>query len=789
MRCARDACASRSAREFAAERAHTATRARRARSDAPMRSSARTAALGERARARATRAGGMCARRVDARGRVDVISARRATPSDACARGDGFGRARVVSARVVLAPGGRAVSWRARGAGDGSRRALSVLARGRRRSRVVDETLEDETRASGEYFQAGDVALDGPIPPPPRTSDLVDVMPYLFAVSLSRRGTAWRLFGAIAFLVIQKSFGLAVPILFKVAVDHCTAAATMSGSAAAQAARAAAWALVASGCLKAMSGVATEVRTVLFTPVAQASGRRVALEVFNHVLGLDLSFHLERRTGALQRIIDRGTRSVSMVFRAVVFTFLPTAIELALVCGLLWHAFSWHFVVIVLTTFVFYVWWTMYMTGVSAEKRKLANHMDGLSTGKAVDALLNYETVTFFGNVDLESQQYDNLLRGYHEAALKSERASSLLNAGQAVILACGMTSILAFAALGLWKVDPAAGLASRVGDLVMANGLLLQLWAPLQFLGFFYRELRQSLVDMEAMFDIMATESKIPDGAVELPENAGGAELELEDVTFSYGDGREVLRGVSLKLKPGESVGIVGPSGSGKSTLLRLILRVYDVTSGKVKIDGYDLRDLTLSSLRSSVAVIPQDTVLFNDTLDHNIRYGRPNASDDEVAMAATRARLDKTIELMPKGRLTMVGERGVKLSGGEKQRVAIARAFLREPRMLVADEATSALDTATEQGILESLEDVARGRTAVFVAHRLSTVRSCDRIIVMEQGRIVEEGTHAELLDCRGRGEKIGMYAAMWKAQAQEEEKEKEKNVKPDDLVATVG
>ena len=514
----------------------------------------------------------------------------------------------------------------------------------------------------------------------------------------------------------------------------------------------------------------------------------MALEVFNHVLSLDLSFHLERRTGALQRIIDRGTRSVSMVFRAVVFTFLPTAIELSLVCGLLWHAFSWHFVVIVLTTFVAYVWWTMHMTGVSAEKRKLANHMDGLSTGKAVDALLNYETVTFFGNIDLESRQYDKLLRGYHEAALGSERASSLLNAGQAVILAGGMTTILSCAALGVWNADPTGGLVSRVGDLVMANGLLLQLWAPLQFLGFFYRELRQSLVDMEAMFDIMATETKIPDGDVDLPAKVGGAELELDDVNFRYGEGRDVLKGVSLKLKPGESVGIVGPSGSGKSTLLRLILRVYDVTSGKISIDGHDVRDLRLDSLRESVAVVPQDTVLFNDTLDHNIRYGRPAASDEEVALAASRARLDKTVEQMPKGLGTMVGERGVKLSGGEKQRVAIARAFLREPRMLVADEATSALDTATEQGILESLEDVARGRTAVFVAHRLSTVRSCDRIIVMEQGKIVEEGTHAELLDGTSRGEKVGMYAAMWKAQAQEEE-EKENKPKPDDVVITAG
>ena len=686
-------------------------------------------------------------------------------------------RRRAVERRAVATR-----TWRRAGEGRTTRgEALSANAAATMDGFVV----EDDSKG---YFRENDVEMDGPIPPPPRSSRLTEVMPYLFAVSLSRRGTAWRLAAALTFLVIQKSFGLAVPVLFKVAVDHCTTVGALAGGVgAAEAAKAAAMALVASGVLKAVSGVATELRTVTFTPVAQASGRRVALEVFNHVLGLDLSFHLDRRTGALQRIIDRGTRSVSMVFRAVVFTFLPTFMELALVCGLLWRAFSWHIPAVVLVTFTAYVSWTIHMTGVSAEKRKLANHMDGLSTGKAVDALLNYETVTFFGNVNLEAQQYDKLLRGYHEAALESERASSLLNAGQALILSAGITVMLASVALGVWNTDPlsTASLTSRVGDLVMANGLLLQLWAPLQFLGFFYRELRQSLVDMEAMFEIMATDTNIPDGETELPATKGGAALELDNVTFRYGDGRDVLKGVSLKINPGESVGIVGPSGSGKSTLLRLILRAYDVSSGAVKVDGQDIRDLKLASLRESVAVVPQDTVLFNDTLDHNIRYGRPSATEEEVAIAARRARLDKTIDNMPEGRDTMVGERGVKLSGGEKQRVAIARAFLREPRMLVADEATSALDTATEQGILESLEEVARGRTALFVAHRLSTVRSCDRIIVMEQGKIVEEGTHAELIEGNGRGEKIGMYAAMWKAQAQEEEEERKSIALPDDII----
>ena len=510
--------------------------------------------------------------------------------------------------------------------------------------------------------------------------------------------------------------------------------------------------------------------------MAQAAGRRVALQVFNHVLNLDLSFHLDRRTGALQRIIDRGTRSITMVFRAVVFTFVPTMVELALVCFLLYKAFSWHVVAVVLTTFVLYVGWTMRMTGVSAELRKIANKMDGITTGKAVDALLNYETVTTFGNVRLESESYDRLLRSYHEAALGSERASSALNAGQAVILAAGMTCVLASAALGIGRggLDFVGPMSQRVGDLVMANGLLLQLWAPLQFLGFFYRELRQSLVDMEAMFEVMSTTSGIPEGNQVLPKKEGGAAVTLRDVSFTYGGDRQVVKNVSLDIKEGQSVGIVGPSGSGKSTLLRLLLRMYDVTGGSVEIDGVDVRDLKQDSLRSITAVVPQDTVLFNDTLRHNLRYGRAGASEEEVLQAASDARLDNTLAAMPDGLQTMVGERGVKLSGGEKQRVAIARAFLRSPRLLLADEATSALDTATEVGILQSLQEVAEGRTAVFVAHRLSTVRSCDVIVVMEAGSIVERGTHAQLMDGAGVGPKSGLYASMWASQQAEIEEE---------------
>ena len=357
---------------------------------------------------------------------------------------------------------------------------------------------------------------DDDIPPPP-SAHLKDVMPYLYKISVAQPGTALRLAFAVCFMLVQKSTGLAVPILFKTAVDHLTQAAVFSSQTNLAmvdvSLKAAAMALIFSGVYKAISGVATELRSVAFTPVAQAAGRRVALQVFNHVLNLDLKFHLNRRTGALQRIIDRGTRSVTMVFRAVVFTFAPTALELTLVCALLWKAFSWHVVAIVLSTFVAYVAWTVKMTGYSADLRKIANAMDGETT--AVDALLNYETVSVFGNVKLESKQYDGLLRSYHEAALGSERASSALNAGQAVILAAGMSGVLVTAALGIGRggLEVVGPITQRVGDLVMANGLLLQLWAPLQFLGFFYRELRQSLVDMEAMFEVMSAQSSVKDG------------------------------------------------------------------------------------------------------------------------------------------------------------------------------------------------------------------------------------------------------------------------------------
>ena len=607
------------------------------------------------------------------------------------------------------------------------------------------------------------------LPTPPNSAELAHVLPYLWQVAVADATLRSRLASATVGLLLAKSLGLAVPLLFKRAVDALAsvpaAGAGGAGAAAVQTAvQAAVLALVLSGSAKALSGLAAELRTVSFMPVAQSASRRVALHAFEHILSLDLSFHLERRTGSLSRTIERGTRSVAMIFRAVVFTFVPTIVELVVVCVLLWRTFSPAVVVLVLATFAAYVTWSVALTQLAASRREEANRLDSLSSAKAVDAMLNYECVTSFGNVGLECIQYDGLLRQYQSAAIHAEKASSALNAGQAVILAGGATAALCAAVLG-WG----GGNVGTVGDLVMANGLIIQVWAPLNFLGFFYRELRQSLVDVHAMFSIMARGTQLPDGHTDLapsPDGSGLA-LELRDVHFVYGD-RAVLRGVSFRLEAGQSLGIVGESGSGKSTLLRILLRMYDPSQGAVLINGQDARQLRLASLRAAVAVVPQDCVLFADSLEANIAYGRPGAAHDDIVAAASAAQLDRTLRQLPDGLATQVGERGVKLSGGERQRVALARAFLRAPRLLVSDEATSALDSASERAILEAMKQLAVGRTSVSVAHRLSTVQHCDRIIVMHEGRLVEEGSHAQLLQLGG------LYASMWQKQADQPREE---------------
>ncbi|EIE23470.1 ABC family transporter: mitochondrial ATM1-like protein [Coccomyxa subellipsoidea C-169] len=574
------------------------------------------------------------------------------------------------------------------------------------------------------------------LPPTPASSKLLDVLPYLVKLAVSDRQLWWRLGASVALMLLSKSSGLMAPIFLKNAVDALGSVVNES------AVTRTVHALLLSGACRILCSLTKEMQGPCFTPIAQAAGRRVAYHTFSHVLDLDINFHLERRTGALSRILERGTRSVSMVFRAVVFTFLPTAIELVLVCGLLARTFTPIVSALVVGTFAAYVGWTAALTRAAAEARKQVNKLDNLTTSKAIDALLNYETVKLFNNEQLEVDEYDRYLVGYQQASVATETIAAVLNGGQGFVLAAGLTAVLASATLST-AVGSFTG-----GDLVMAQGLLLQLWGPLQFLGWFYRELRQSLVDMEAFFKILATQPNLPDGEASTSGQDQGVAVELDNVVFGYRMGRPVLKGVSLRVEPGESCAIVGSSGSGKSTLLRLLVRLYDAQSGSVQLDGIDVRELQQSSLRGAVAVVPQDTVLFADTILRNIRYGRPDATFQEIERAAEMAQLKRVIDGMPDGYNTIVGERGLKLSGGEKQRVAIARAFLRGPRLLICDEATSALDTATERSIMASLEELAVGRTSVFVAHRLSTVQRCDKIVVMADGQVVEQGTHEELM-----------------------------------------
>jgi len=572
----------------------------------------------------------------------------------------------------------------------------------------------------------------------------MDVLPYLWRLALHDSALRPRLALSLALLVCAKTAGLAVPLLFSRAVDAVSNGATLYNVL---------LVLGMSGACKAVSGAASEARSVVFTPVAQTAGRKIATALFSHILALDIQFHMNYKMGTLNRTIERGTRSVTMVFRAVVFTFLPTAVELILVSALLWHQFHPSLVLTVIATFAAYTAWTVSLAKLAASRRKEQNRLDSLASGAAVDTLLNTETIQNFGNGPLRCNQYNHLLKDYQEAQQRTERVSCLLNAGQAVILACGVTGVLSSAVLCSYP--------SSAADLVLVNGLLLQLWAPLQFLGYFYRELRQSLVDIEQMFAVFETKSQVPDGGRELKPGTGGVSISLKDVHFGYNDRRNVVKGVSLDIAAGESLAIVGPSGSGKSTLLRLILRMYDVSKGSVHVEGVDVKELKLSSLREVCSVVPQDTAMFNDSLINNIAFGRPGATREEIYECGRAAHLDDAIALMPDGYDTVVGDRGLKLSGGERQRVAIARAFIRDPRLVICDEATSALDSFTERGIQKSLKELSHGRTSVTVAHRLSTVADADRIVVMKAGEIVEVGTHNELMT------QNGLYTRMWKMQ----------------------
>jgi ATP-binding cassette subfamily B protein len=513
--------------------------------------------------------------------------------------------------------------------------------------------------------------------------------------------------------------------------------------------------LAAYGLLRFSTTLFAELRDLVFVRVTQRAIRRVALGVFRHLHELSLRFHLERQTGGMTRDIERGTRGISTLLSYLIFSILPVILEFALVAAVLLAKFDWRFAAITFGAVAVYLSFTFLVSEWRIAIRKHANELDSRANTRAVDSLLNYETVKYFGNEEFEAQRYDESLMRYESAATTSEASLGLLNIGQSLIIALAVTALMFLVAEGV------ASRALTLGDLVLVNGLLIQLYIPLNFLGMVYREIKQSLADMERMFRLLGENLEVRDkpGAAHLA--AGPAAVEFQDVDFSYEPARRILHGVSLQIPAGHRVAVVGHSGSGKSTLARLLYRFYDVGGGAIRVNGSDIRDLTQQSLRAAIGIVPQDTVLFNDTILYNIRYGRPDASPAEVIAAARAAHIHDFIDSLPLKYESTVGERGLKLSGGEKQRVAIARAILKNPSILIFDEATSALDSKSERAIQTELERIARGRTALVIAHRLSTVMDADQILVLDHGRIVERGTHGELLASQGE------YARMWALQ----------------------
>ncbi|HEX7952755.1 MAG TPA: ABC transporter ATP-binding protein/permease [Burkholderiales bacterium] len=513
------------------------------------------------------------------------------------------------------------------------------------------------------------------------------------------------------------------------------------------------------GLLRLSTTLFAELRDIVFVRVAKRAIRRVALQVFRHLHSLSLRFHLERQTGGVSRDIERGTRGISTLLSYMLFSIIPVVIEFALVAFVLIAKFDWRFMAITMGAVVVYLGFTVTVTEWRMDIRRRANELDAKANTRAIDSLLNYETVKYFNNEEFEAGRYDDSLQKYEAADVKNEASLGALNIGQSLVIAVAVTSLMILAAQGV------VGKKLTLGDLVLVNGLLIQLYIPLNFLGMVYREIKQSLVDMDKMFRLLAENREVQDSphagdlAPDLPT------VEFEHVDFSYEPRRSILHDVSFRIPAGHTVAVVGASGSGKSTLARLLFRFYDVSGGRIAINGIDIRDVTQKSLRSAIGIVPQDTVLFNDTIYYNIAYGDTHAARDQVIEAARSAHIHDLIESLPDGYETMVGERGLKLSGGEKQRVAIARALLKKPRILIFDEATSALDSKSEKAIQSELRRIAASRTTLTIAHRLSTVIDADEILVMEGGRIIERGNHRDLLA------QAGTYAHMWALQQEEE------------------